>query len=134
MALRGDYLTIRTGTPSGSGTANKVIAETTSVSVDFSAEALETTSQDDGLNASFIPGKVTGTASGDFLIATGTVAYTDLFTLMNAGTSVEVEVYETANKIVDCAGVITSLSLAGGDSATLATGAFSIQLSGNPAA
>lgn len=133
MALRGDYLTIRTTASSGSATVNDVIAETTSVNIDFSAEALETTSQDDGLNASFIQGKVSCTISGDYLVATGTTEFSELFTAMNAGTKMEVEVYETASKILDGDIVITSISLSGGNSDQLTTGSFSFQCSGNMA-
>ena len=75
MALRGDYLTIRVQQHS-SGTANEVVAESTSVSVDFSADALETTNQASGLNASFIGGKVSGTVSGDYLLASDAVLTT----------------------------------------------------------
>ena len=133
MALRGDYLTIRTTATSGSATVNDVIAETTDISIDFSAEALETTSQDSGLNASYIGGKVSGTISGGYLVATGTAEFSELFTAMNAGTTMEVEVYETANQILDGDIVITSLSMSGGNSDTLTTGAFTLQCSGDMA-
>jgi len=133
MALRGDYLTIRTTATSGSATVNDVIAETTSVNIDFSAEALETTSQDDGLNASFIQGKVSGTISGDFLVATGTAEFSELFTAMNAGTKMEVDVYESSNNILAGDIVITTLSLSGGNSDQLTTGAFTFQCSGDMA-
>jgi len=49
MPLRADYITIKVQQHS-SGTTNEVIAESTSVNIDFSAEFLETTSQTDGLN------------------------------------------------------------------------------------
>ena len=132
MALRGDYMTIRVQQHS-SGVVNEVIAETTSVTVDFSAEALETTSQDTGLNASFIPGKVTGTASGDFFVASDNANFQQLFDHMNAGNILEVEVY--TNAVLDLQGelVLTALSKTGGDSATLTTGAWSGNLSGNMA-
>jgi len=133
MALRGDYLTIRTTATSGSATVNDVIAETTSVNIDFSADALETTSQDDGLNASFIQGKVSGTISGDFLVATGTAEFSELFTAMNAGTKMEVDVYESSNNILAGDIVITSLSLSGGNSDQLTTGSFTFQCSGDMA-
>jgi len=133
MALRGDYLTIRTTATSGSATVNDVIAETTSVNIDFSAEALETTSQDDGLNAAFIAGKVSCTISGDFLVATGTTEFSELFTAMNAGTTMEVDVYESSNNILAGDIIITSLGLSGGNSDQLTTGSFSFQCSGNMA-
>ena len=132
MALRGDYLTIQVDQHS-SATANAVIAETTSVSVDFSAEALETTSQTDGLNAAFIAGKVSCTLSGDFLLASAGANYTNLFTHMNAGTLVEVTVYRNSTAFIEGDGVITSLSLSGGNSDQLVTGSYSIQCSGNMA-
>ena len=130
MALRGDYLTIKVQQHS-SGTANEVVAETTSVSVDFSAEALETTNQTSGLNASFIGGKVTGTVTGDFLVATAAANYNTLFDIMNAGSSIEVQVLVSGTNIHSGSGVITSLSASGGNSDQLITGSYSIQLSGN---
>lgn len=133
MALRGDYLTIRTTATSGSATVNDVIAETTDVNIDFSAESLETTSQDDGLNATYIQGKLSCTISGSYLEATGTTEFTEMFTAMNAGTTMEVEVYESANKILEGDIIITSLSMSGGDSGTLTTGAFTFQCSGDMA-
>jgi len=135
MALRGDYLLLKTR-KSGSATVIDVIADTTSVTVDFSAEALETTSQDSGLHATFIPGKVTGTISGDFLKASSSGDYEQLFALMNAGSVVEFEVWTgtTSTEILDGTAVITSLSVTGGDSSTLVTGAFSLQISGSAAA
>lgn len=132
MALRGDYLVIKAN-HYGSGTTHQVIAETTSCSLDLSAEALETTSQDSGLHAEFIGGKVSGTVSGDYLLATTGTNFTDLFNSMNAGVQVDVGVYRSGTKFIDCLGVITSLSLSGGNSDSLATGSYTIQLSGNPA-
>lgn len=114
-----------------SGVVNEVIAETTSVTVDFSAEALETTSQDSGLNATFIGGKVTGTASGDFLTGTTGTNFDQLFDHMNAGNTLEVEVYISAVQKLAGEGVLTALSMTGGDSATLSTGAWSMNLSGD---
>lgn len=130
MALRGDFLTIRVQQHS-SGVVNEVIAETTSVTVDFSAEALETTSQDSGLNASFIGGKVTGTASGDFLVATAGTNFDQLFAHMNAGDILEVQVFVNAVEKLAGEGVLTSLNMTGGDSATLTTGAWAMNLSGD---
>jgi hypothetical protein len=129
MAQRGDYLTLKVLHTS----VEAIIAEATSVSVDFSAEALETTSQDDGLNASFIAGKVSCTISGDFLYASTGANFSNLFTHMNAGTLVEVTVYRDSTAILEGDGVITSLSLGGGNSDQLVTGAYSIQCSGNMA-
>jgi hypothetical protein len=129
MAQRGDYLTLKVLHTS----VEAIIAEATSVSVDFSAEALETTSQDDGLNASFIAGKVSCTISGDFLYASTGANFSNLFTHMNAGTLVEVTVYRDSTAILEGDGVITSLSLGGGNSGQLVTGAYSIQCSGNMA-
>lgn len=130
MALRGDYLTIRVQQHS-SGTVNEVIAETTSVNIDFSAEALETTSQTSGLNASFIPGKVMCTISGEFLAASDNAQFTHLFAHMNAGDLLEIEVYRSSTKFLDGDAVLTSLTLSGGNSDQLVTGAYSFQCSGN---
>ena len=129
MALRGDKLVLKALHTS----VERIIAESTSVSVDFSAEALETTSQTDGLNASFIAGKVTCTISGDFLYASDGDNFSALFTHMNAGTLVEVTVYRDGTAIHEGDGVLTSLSAAGGLSDSLVTGSYSIQCSGNMA-
>ena len=131
MALRGDYLVVKTQHHS-SGTANEVIAESTSVSVDFSAEALETTSQTSGLNASFIGGKVSGTVSGDFLLASGGGQFTELFAHMDNGDTLEIDVYKDGGttKWFSGEGVLTSLSLSGGNSDQLVTGSYSMNWSG----
>lgn len=110
-----------------------IIAEATSVSIDFSGDALETTSQSDGLNASFIAGKVSATISGDYLYSTTGANFTNLFTHMNAGTLVEVTVYNDGTAFLEGDGVITSLGLGGGTSGELVTGSYSIQCSGNMA-
>lgn len=130
MALRGDYLTLKVLHTS----VEAIIAEATSVSIDFSADALETTSQSDGLNASFIAGKVSCTISGDFLYSSTGANFTNLFTHMNAGTLVEVTVYRSSTAILEGDGVITSLGLGGGTSGELVTGSYSIQCSGNMSA
>jgi len=129
MAQRGDYLTLKVLHTS----VESIIAESTSVNIDFSAEALETTSQSNGLNAAFIAGKVSCTISGDFLYASTGANFTNLFTHMNAGTLIEVEAFRSSTVFLQGYGVITSLSLSGGNSDTLTTGAFSIQCSGNMA-
>ncbi len=130
--MRGDLLTVKVDRYS-SGTAEAVIASTTSVNVDFSAEALETTSQTDGLNATFEGGKVTCTISGDYLIASSNAEHDALFAKMNAGETMAIEVY--VNGVIKHAGtaVLTSLSMSGGNSDQLATGAFSFQCSGDMA-
>ena len=131
MALRGDYLTLKVLHTS----VEALIAEATSVSIDFSADALETTNQAAGLNASFIAGKVSCTISGDYLYSSTGANFTNLFTHMNAGTLVEVTVYSGSSPtaILEGDGVITSLGLTGGTSGDLVTGAYSIQCSGNMA-
>jgi len=130
MALRGDKLTVRVQQTT-SGVANSVIAATTSVNLDITAEALETTSQDDGIFATYIGGKVSGSISGDFLLASTGEQYTNLYNHMAAGDTVEVDVYRDTTIIMNAEGVITGLSLTGGNSDTLTTGSYSIQLSGN---
>jgi hypothetical protein len=132
MAILGDKLIVKVQQHS-SGSVNESIAATTDVSVDFTAEALETTSQDDGLNATYIGGKVSGTATGSYLLASSGDQFTNLFNHMNAGDTIEVEVYRDSTKFVDCNGIITSLGLAGGTTDTLFTGSYTIQFSGNPA-
>jgi hypothetical protein len=132
MALRGDYLTLRVQQHS-SGTVNEVVAETTSVNIDFSSDPLETTSQTSGLNASFIAGLVKCTVSGDYLLASDGTNFSLLFAHMNAGDTLEVAVYRSGTKMLDGDGVLTGLSLSGGTSAQLVTGSYSLQCSGNMA-
>jgi|AntRauTorckE6833_2_1112554.scaffolds.fasta_scaffold03195_5 hypothetical protein len=132
MALLGYKLTLRVQQHS-SGVVNEIIAASTDVSLDITAEALETTSQTSGLNAEFIGGKVSGTVSGSYLLAADGEQWTNLFAHVNAGNVLEVEIYRDTVKFIDCDGVITSIGLSGGNSDSLVTGSYSIQLSGNPA-
>lgn len=132
MALRGDYIVLYVDQYS-SGTANAIIAESTSVNIDLSAESLETTSQTSGLNATYIAGKVSGTVSGDYLLASTGTQFANLFAKMNAGEVIGVTVKRSGTSFLDADGVITSLSLTGGLSDSLSTGSFSIQFSGDMA-
>lgn len=116
-----------------SGLAAAVVAETTSVTVDNAAEFLETTSQTSGLHTTGIGGKVTTTASGDFLVASDAANWDALFAIINAGTQVEFQMYINSVLKIDCDCVITNLSSTGGNSDTLTTGAWTATLSGNPA-
>ena len=136
MAQRGDYLVLKTLEGSGSVSTFTVIAETTSISVDISAEFLETTSQDTGLNEAGIGGKVSCTITGSYLKANTTGAFEQLFALMNAGTAVGYSIYSgsTPAKIFDGDAVITNLSLSGGNSDQLVTGSYTLKASDNPAA
>lgn len=128
-AIRGDYLLLHVQQHS-SGVADAYIADSTSINIDMSAEALETTSQDDGLNATFIGGKVSGTISGDYLLASDGDQFTNLFAHMNAADVLSVDVYLNGSSYFTCDGVLTSLSLTGGLSDSLSTGAYTLQLSG----
>jgi hypothetical protein len=130
MAIRGDKLTVKVQ-QHASGTVNEVIAATTSVTLDISAEALETTSQDDGLFATYIGGKVSGTIAGDYLLASTGDQYTNLYNHMANADKIEVEVFRDTTVILSAEGVITGLNLTGGNSDTLTTGNYAIQLSGN---
>ena len=130
MALRGDLLTVKVQ-QHASGTVNEVIAATRSVNLDITAEALETTSQDDGLFATYIGGKVSGTISGEYLLASDGDQYTNLYNHMANGDTIEVVVYRSSTAILTADAVITGLSLQGGNSDTLTTGNYSFQLSGD---
>ena len=129
MALRGDLLTLKVQQHS-SATADEIIAESTSVSIDFSAEALETTSQSSALNATFQGGKVTGTVSGDYLLASDGDQFTNLFTHMNAGDEIDIDVQISASSYFTGAMILTSLSLGGGLSDSLATGSYAGNITG----
>lgn len=116
-----------------SGVSEAIIAESTSVSVDISAEALEITSQTSALNAEFIGGKVSGTISGDYLLATDAAQFNLLFAKVNAGEKLDciIELSDTA--ILDGQVVLTSLNLGGGLSDALATGSYAGTFSGDMA-
>ena len=128
MALRGDLLVLK-AMVTGSITAASIIAESTDVSVDFSAEALETTAQASALNATFIAGKVTCTISGSYLLAATGTQFAELFNYMNAGTLIEVFMYRNNTLFLSGEAVITSLGLSGGLSDSLVTGSYSLQCS-----
>ena len=130
MALLGYKLTVKVQQHS-SGSVNEVIAASTDVSVDITAEALESTDQDSKLNATFEGGKVSATVSGSYLLAEDGDQFTNLFAHMNAGDKLEIEIYRDTTKFIDCDGIITSLNLSGGNSDIFVTGAYTIQLSGN---
>ena len=126
MALLGNYLTVRLQQHS-SGVTNEVIAESTSVDAQFSAEALEDTSQTDALHAGFIVGKNTITVSGDYLLASDGDQFDNLFVHLNNGDKVEVMIYRDSIVVFDMEGVFTSLAGAGALSDSLVTGAYTIQ-------
>lgn len=132
MATLGHYLVFKVEQHS-SGVSEAIIAESTSVSVDITAEALETTNQASGLNASFEGGKVSGTVSGDYLLASDAAQFTLLFAKVNAGEKLDclIELNDTA--ILDGQVVITNLNLGGGLSDALATGSYSGTFSGDMA-
>jgi len=132
MALRGDRLIIKAGSI-GSDPSHGIIAESTDITFSISAEALETTSQSSGLNASFIAGKVSATASGSFLVASTAANLSALFVYMNAATALEVSIEADGTEIFDGNGVLTSLESSGGLSDSLATGSYSIQCTGDMA-
>ena len=127
--LRGDLLTIRTAEHS-SGTFSAVIAGSTSFSFDSSAEFLETTDSDDGLNAAGIGGKVTRTISGDYLATTTLENFDGLYSKQAAGTTVDWEIYNSSTVVLSGSAVITSLSLSGGTSADLVTGSYTLSVTG----
>lgn len=127
MALLGNSITVRVQQHS-SGVANEVIAESTSVDAQFNAEALESTSQTDGVNAAFEGGKNTIQVSGDYLLATDAEQFDLLFVHANAGDKVEVQIYRGEDLVKQGEGVFTSLNTSGALSDSLATGAYSMEL------
>ncbi len=125
--LLGNFLTIRLQQHS-SGVATKVVAETTSVDAQFTAEALESTEQADALVARFEAGKTTINVSGDYLLASDGEQFDNLFAHSNAGDKIEVTLYRAGQQFLDTEGVFTSLNEAGANSDSLATGAYSMEL------
>jgi hypothetical protein len=90
--LLGNYLTIRVQQHS-SGTANEVVAESTSVDCQFTAEAMEKTAKSDALTAKYEPGLCKINVSGDYLLASDAEQFTNLFTHANNGDKIEVDIY-----------------------------------------
>ncbi len=127
MALLGNYLTIRLQQHS-SGVATKVVAETTSVDAQFTAEALESTEQADALVSRFEPGKTTINVSGDYLLASDGEQFDLLFAHANSGDKIEVDIYRSSTLVISTEGVFTSLTEAGPNSDALVTGAYSMEL------
>lgn len=133
MALRGDYLRIYVEQFS-SATAPTILADTTDVNIDFSAESVETTTQDSALAYSGIAGKHSGTISGSMLVSPSGTTFATLYSHMTAGDTIDVEVYDyvggAATKYFSASGHFTSLTAAAGDSTTVVTGSYAIQLTG----
>jgi len=127
MPLSGNYLTIRIQQHS-SGVTNEVVAETTSVDAQFTAEALESTAQADGITSKYIGGKNTITVSGDYLLASDGDQFTRLFAHADAGDKIEVDIYRSGTIFITTEGVFTSLSQAAAYSDSLVTGAYSMSL------
>ena len=130
--LRADYLVVHVDQHS-SGTANAIVADTTSCEVNFDAEFLPTTSQSSALNETGIGGLVSGTVTGSYLMATTGAQFANLFAKMNAGEVIGVTVKRNGTAFIDCDGVITNLQATGGLSNELSTGSYTIRLSGDPA-
>jgi hypothetical protein len=126
MALSSNYLTIRVQ-QHASGTANEVVAETTSVDCQFTAEAMEKTAKSDALTAKYEPGLCKINVSGDYLLASDAEQFTNLFTHANNGDKIEVDIYRSDTLIITTEGVFTSLSKSGALSDSLVTGAYSIE-------
>jgi len=125
MALLGYKLVLKVG--------GSIIAASTDVNLDITGEALETTTQTSEMNAEFMGGKVSGTASGSYLLAADGSQWASLFTLVNAGTTLSVSIERNGSPFISCDGVLTSIGLSGANSDSLVTGSYSIQLSGDPA-
>jgi hypothetical protein len=125
--LLGNYLTIRVQQHS-SGTANEVVAESTSVDCQFTAEAMEKTAKSDALTAKYEPGLCKINVSGDYLLASDAEQFTNLFTHANNGDKIEVDIYRSSTLVMSTEGVFTSLSKSGALSDSLVTGAYALEL------
>jgi hypothetical protein len=110
--LLGNYLTIRVQ-QHASGTANEVVAESTSVDCQFTAEAMEKTAKSDALTAKYEPGLCKINVSGDYLLASDAEQFTNLFTHANNGDKIEVDIYRSSTLVMSTEGVFTSLSKSG---------------------
>jgi hypothetical protein len=127
MSLLGNYLTIRVQ-QHASGTVNEVVAESTSVDCQFTAEAMEKTVKSDALTAKYEPGLCKINVSGDYLLASDAEQFTNLFTHANNGDKIEVDIYRSSTLVMSTEGVFTSLSKSGALSDSLVTGAYSLEL------
>ena len=125
MALLGNYITIQLDRDVDGNFA--IIAESTSVDAQFAAEAMEATSQTNGLKAVFEAGKNKITVSGDYLSASTGGTLDILFAMQNAGTKFPVKIYRSDTLVLSTEGVFTSLNQSGALSDSLATGAYSIE-------
>ena len=127
MALSGNYLTIRVQ-QHASGTVNEVVAESTSVDCQFTAEAMEKTTKSDALETKYEPGLCKINVSGDYLLASDAEQFTNLFTHANNGDKIEVDIYRSSTLVMSTEGVFTSLSKSGALSDSLVTGAYALEL------
>lgn len=130
MALSGYYLTIEIQQYS-SGTASQVIAETTSINCTFNGDALETTVQSDALVSNHVGGKVNINVSGDWLVASDNEQFDALFAHADSGDIIDVVIYRNGTAFINAEGVLSSVSAVGANSDSLATGAYTMELSGS---
>ena len=119
MAALGTYLTLELD--------GDVIAETTELSIKIEADALESTTKDSGINATFIAGKYKAGLAGTFLLATNGANFDTLYTLINTATSMDVVVYYNGSAILNGTGIMKQLSETGANSDTLVTGKYGIR-------
>lgn len=117
--IPGSYMVLRI--------SGEVVAETTSVSVKMAAKKLETTSQDNGLNAGYEQGKVKLGLFGAFLLATDRANWTTLYGKVKDGLEVGVSLLVQGAEVFNGYGILKRLSLSGRDAKNLITGAYGIR-------
>lgn len=119
MASLGTYLVLEID--------NEIIADTIDVRLRALADALEDTTKEDGLNASFIQGIVKIGIAGSFLLASSLTNWNRLYNLINAGSQAVVKLYFDGVEILSGFGIVRKLSKKGGNSDDLVTGNYGIR-------
>ncbi len=106
---------------------NEIIAEAIDIKLRALADALEDTTKEDGLNASFIQGLVKIGIAGSFLLASSLTNWDRLYNLINSATPATITLYFNGEEVLAGLGIIRKLSKKGGNSDTLVTGNYGIR-------
>jgi len=121
------------GTSIGVYVGSTLVAASTSANIDLSVDEIEITSKDSLGNKEILPGKKSGTISGDFLDDVGSSNYefSDFYTLFNARTlvSVRFSTNTTGQKYYIASAYLTSVSKAA-PMEDAATGSYTFTLTG----
>ena len=117
MAIRGVYLVLKLD--------GEIVAETINVSMKMIVKGLDRTSQDTGLNAAFMSGKVKIGIAGTYLMASDNSNWTTLYGSLNS--SFAIGLYLNESMLLNGYGILKKLSLKGSDSKKNLTGTYGIR-------